>query len=320
MPNKATINKVVVSFFILSFLGRYTGCAPSTLLSRKIELGTCNRRGHDANGFVAGTRGPLKCAVILMPEKRRVKRCDPALSASGRGQRVAASSPPRPLRPPRFFLPSGSESTAEDAEDAEEKRECERATHYHPTTQKRVRIRNQSAMSYSKGRYEWSAPTEHTSRDRGGCHFEEGSSLRQTEMTIISLEDIAMSYGPRQLFEGVTYGLEDSDKVGLIGLNGSGKSTLLRIIAGQEQPQRGRSIIANERVVAYLPQNPEFDPDQTVLDAVFTASDEAMQLLRDYELACHDLSLNPGDERTLNRVATLAHQLEASGGWNLETN
>lgn len=139
-------------------------------------------------------------------------------------------------------------------------------------------------------------------------------------MTIISLEDIAMSYGPRQLFEGVTFGLEDNDKVGLIGLNGSGKSTLLRIIAGQEQPQKGRAVIANERVVAYLPQNPEFDPDQTVLDAVFTASDEAMQLLRDYEVACHDVSLNPGDERTLNRVATLAHQLEASGGWNLETN
>src|SRR5258707_12690289 len=139
-------------------------------------------------------------------------------------------------------------------------------------------------------------------------------------MTIISLEDIGMSYGPRCLFEGVTLGLDDGDKVGLIGLNGSGKSTLLRIIAGHEQPQKGRATIANERVVAYLPQNPDFDPDQTVLDAVFTASDEAMQLLRDYEVACHDLSLNPGDERTLNRVAPLAHQLKASGGWDLETN
>lgn len=139
-------------------------------------------------------------------------------------------------------------------------------------------------------------------------------------MTIISLEDITMSYGPRLLFEGVTFGLEDNDKVGLIGLNGSGKTTLLRIIAGREQPQRGRVVIANERVVAYLPQNPEFDPDQTVLDAVFTASDEAMRLLRDYEVACHDLSQRPGDERVLDRVATLAHKLETSGAWNLETN
>lgn len=139
-------------------------------------------------------------------------------------------------------------------------------------------------------------------------------------MTIISLEDIAMSYGPNVLFEGVTFGLDDGDKVGLIGLNGSGKSTLLRIIAGREQPQKGRAIIANERVVAFLPQNPPFDPDQTVLDAVFTASDEAMRLLRDYEMACRDLSLRPGDERILDRVATLAHQLEAAGAWNLETN
>jgi len=139
-------------------------------------------------------------------------------------------------------------------------------------------------------------------------------------MTIISLEDVGMSYGPRCLFEGVTFGLDDGDKVGLIGLNGSGKSTLLRIIAGREQPQKGRAVVANERVVAHLPQNPPFDPDQTVLDAVFTASDEAMRLLRDYEAACHDLSLRPGDERILDRVSTLAHQLEAAGAWNLETN
>ena len=138
--------------------------------------------------------------------------------------------------------------------------------------------------------------------------------------TIISLEDVGMSYGPRCLFKGVTFGIDDGDKVGLIGLNGSGKSTLLRIIAGCEQSQRGRVTIANERVVAYLPQNPPFDPDQTVLDAVFTASDDAMRLLRDYELVCHDLALRPGDERMLDRVATLAHQLEAAGAWNLETN
>ena len=100
-------------------------------------------------------------------------------------------------------------------------------------------------------------------------------------MTIISLEDITMSYGPRLLFEGVTFGLDDNDKVGLIGLNGSGKTTLLRIIAGREQPQRGRVVVANERVVAYLPQNPEFDPDQTVLDAVFSASNETLRSLRE---------------------------------------
>jgi ABC transport system ATP-binding/permease protein len=140
-------------------------------------------------------------------------------------------------------------------------------------------------------------------------------------MNIISLEDVSKSYGIKPLFEGVTFGLDDGEKVGIIGTNGSGKSTLLRIIAGQEQPDTGRAVIASQRVVAYLPQTPPVDPDKTVLDTVFTANNETMRLLRDYEMACLELSLSSErDERLLDRVSKLANQLEAAGGWNLETN
>src|SRR5262249_49399649 len=102
--------------------------------------------------------------------------------------------------------------------------------------------------------------------------------------------------------------------------NGSGKTTLLRIITGDEPPDTGRFVIASERVVGYLPQNPLFSPNQTVLDTVFTASNEAMRLLRDYETACRDLAAEQTSERLLSRVASLAHQLESVGGWDLETN
>ena len=140
-------------------------------------------------------------------------------------------------------------------------------------------------------------------------------------MNSISLEDIRKSYGNKPLFEGVTLGFDEGDKVGLIGLNGSGKSTFLRIVAGREPPDMGRAIIASNCVVAYLPQNPPFDPEQVVLDVVFTANDETTQLLRDYEMACHDLSLRGMDEgRLLDRVAKLAHQLETMGAWDMETN
>jgi ATP-binding cassette subfamily F protein uup len=140
-------------------------------------------------------------------------------------------------------------------------------------------------------------------------------------MNIISLEGVSKTYGIKPLFEGVTFGLDDGEKVGIIGTNGSGKSTLLRIIAGREQPDTGRAVMAGERIIAYLPQNPPFDPEKTVLDTVFTASNETMRLLHDYEVACHDLSASGGgDERLLDRVSKLAHQLEAAGGWNLETN
>src|SRR5437868_9046580 len=140
-------------------------------------------------------------------------------------------------------------------------------------------------------------------------------------MNIISLEDVSKNYGSKPLFAGVTLGFDEGEKVGLIGLNGSGKSTFLRIVAGREPPDTGRAIVAGTRVVAYLPQNPPFDPEQPVLDVVFTASDETMRLLRDYEMACHDLSLRgSNEERLLDRVAKLAHQLEVAGAWDLETN
>lgn len=141
-------------------------------------------------------------------------------------------------------------------------------------------------------------------------------------MNIFSLENVSKQYGIKPLLEGVTFGLDAQDKVGIIGANGSGKTTLLRIIAGQEPPDTGRIVRATNQTVAFLPQDPAFDPDQTVLDTIFAAKGgKPMQLLHDYEAACQDLA-RPGEanESRLQRVADLAHQLEAAGGWALETN
>src|SRR5690349_558001 len=110
-------------------------------------------------------------------------------------------------------------------------------------------------------------------------------------MNILSLEDISKNYGLKPLFSGVTLGLDETDKIGVIGANGSGKTTLLRIIAGAEQADTGRIVTASEKNIAYLPQNPAFNKDATVLDTVFEANNEIMQLLGEYEMACHELSL-----------------------------
>jgi ATP-binding cassette subfamily F protein uup len=140
-------------------------------------------------------------------------------------------------------------------------------------------------------------------------------------MHILSIEAISKNYGIRPLFENVSLGLDSSDRVGVVGVNGSGKSTLLRLIAGEEKPDAGRIVFAADVSVGYLPQNPPFEPGQIVLDAIFAASDADTKLLRDYERACQELAMDDvGDERLLNRVSELAHQLEASGAWELETN
>jgi ATP-binding cassette subfamily F protein uup len=140
-------------------------------------------------------------------------------------------------------------------------------------------------------------------------------------MHILSIESLSKNYGLRPLFQNVTLGFDSQDRIGVVGANGAGKTTLLRLIAGAEQPDTGRIVFAEGVSLGYLPQNPPYDPQQTVLDAIFAASDAKTKLLLDYERACQLLAAGDGqNERLLNRVSELAHELEASGAWELETN
>jgi len=139
-------------------------------------------------------------------------------------------------------------------------------------------------------------------------------------MSILTLENVSKSFGHGPLFEGVSFGLEEQEKVGLIGVNGSGKTTLLQVIAGQVEPDTGRVYRSGNPIVGYLPQNPPFDPDATLLDTIFASSNETMRLLRDYEEACLELShaQSPHDA-ILQRMTDLTAKLEAAGAWSLET-
>jgi len=138
-------------------------------------------------------------------------------------------------------------------------------------------------------------------------------------MNVLSVDNVSKKYREEPLFQAVTFGIEAGEKVGLIGVNGSGKSTLLRIIAGIVEPDNGRVALGRECQVAYLPQNPQFDPDQSVLDAVFAGGNKKMKILGDYEAACIALAEAGGhDTRLLERVAALSHELEMVDGWALE--
>ena len=89
-------------------------------------------------------------------------------------------------------------------------------------------------------------------------------------MNIINVENITKSYTERKLFDKASFYLQEGEKVGVIGINGTGKSTLLKIIAGLEEPEEGTVTKANHLVVRYLPQNPVFDPEMSVIDSVLT--------------------------------------------------
>ncbi|MFI3237094.1 MAG: ABC-F family ATP-binding cassette domain-containing protein [Lachnospiraceae bacterium] len=87
-------------------------------------------------------------------------------------------------------------------------------------------------------------------------------------MNIFTIDHASKAFQTRQLLEDASFYLQEGEKVGVIGINGTGKSTLLKIIAGLESVDQGQVIKANNTVVRYLSQNPEFRDDMTVLEAV----------------------------------------------------
>ena len=89
-------------------------------------------------------------------------------------------------------------------------------------------------------------------------------------MNIINVENITKSYTGRKLFSKASFYVQENEKIGIIGINGTGKSTLLKIVAGDEEPDEGTVTTANHIVINYLPQNPEFDPDETALEHVMS--------------------------------------------------
>src|SRR3954462_11443424 len=90
---------------------------------------------------------------------------------------------------------------------------------------------------------------------------------------LLTGRNLAKSYGPRLLFSGITLGLNEGERIGLIGANGSGKSTLLRIFAGLDFPDEGELIARRQLRVGYVAQEDASDPHTTCLDNVADVMD-----------------------------------------------
>lgn len=87
-------------------------------------------------------------------------------------------------------------------------------------------------------------------------------------MNLINIENISKSYTDSLLFDTASFAVNEQEKVGIIGINGTGKTTLLKMIVGLEQPDQGTITRANHMVIRYLPQNPIFPEEATVLECV----------------------------------------------------
>lgn len=138
-------------------------------------------------------------------------------------------------------------------------------------------------------------------------------------MNILSAERISKSYSEKILFDEISIGISDGEKIGLIGINGTGKSTLLKVIAGVETSDTGRIITANGIKIEYLFQNPQFEEGASVLQQVFKGSSPVMKLIRDYENTLQRVHENPKDSVLEKELVALSQKMDSLGAWSIET-
>jgi ATP-binding cassette subfamily F protein uup len=116
----------------------------------------------------------------------------------------------------------------------------------------------------------------------------------------------------------VTLNILAEDKICLIGVNGVGKSTFLKVIAGLETPDTGR-VSSGSVKIEYLPQNPDFDRDMTVLEYLFKTDSPVMNLIREYEAALLAAHAHPDNGAHAKRLIELTQQMDAMSAWSAES-
>ena len=136
-------------------------------------------------------------------------------------------------------------------------------------------------------------------------------------MPILSVNDLHKSYGARTIFDGVSFAIEEGEKVGFIGVNGSGKSTLFRMVAGLEGADGGEIAIRRGARVRHLAQEPEFAPGTSIRDAVAEGRPELRAALAAYHDLGRKLEAPHADhEKLLVRHAEAGAAVERLGGWD----
>ncbi|RXZ42141.1 ATP-binding cassette domain-containing protein [Crenobacter cavernae] len=138
-------------------------------------------------------------------------------------------------------------------------------------------------------------------------------------MALLTVEKAFLAFGHVPLLDNVDFALEPGEVVGLIGRNGAGKSSLLKAIAGAVRLDDGRVVARNDARIAYVPQEPVFDPEHTVFEAVAEGLGDVRTLLSDYHKATHSLAEPDADhDAALADIERLQHELEAVNGWQFD--
>ncbi|HHD2772033.1 TPA: ABC-F family ATP-binding cassette domain-containing protein [Clostridium perfringens] len=138
-------------------------------------------------------------------------------------------------------------------------------------------------------------------------------------MNLITLENISKSYSEKILANNVSLGINEGEKIGLIGVNGTGKSSFLKIVAGVEEPDKGTVTKGNRVRIEYLAQTPDYDDNATVLEQVFKGNSEEMRILREYEELLEKIDKGEVKENDSERLIRLQGKIDALNLWDMES-
>jgi ATP-binding cassette subfamily F protein uup len=129
-------------------------------------------------------------------------------------------------------------------------------------------------------------------------------------ISYLQVENLSKRYGELLLFENISFGIGKEQRIALIAKNGTGKTTLLDIIAMKDTPDEGAVTRRNDITIGYLEQNPEFDDYKTVVEQVFTSSNEVITAIKDYEesIKCNDKE----------RIANAMSRMDSLRAWDYE--
>ena len=138
-------------------------------------------------------------------------------------------------------------------------------------------------------------------------------------MNLLQVNNLSKSYGEKQLFHDVTFGINQGQKVALIAKNGRGKTSMLNIIIGKDIPDNGEVIISKGVKISYLPQNPIFDINQTIFEAVLNSKNDFFAVIKAYEDALafveKDNTTEAHDALQLSMAA-----MDVKNAWDYENN
>ncbi len=136
-------------------------------------------------------------------------------------------------------------------------------------------------------------------------------------MNLLSADNLALHFGERTLFSGLSFGLEKGDKTALIAANGTGKSSLLQILAGKNLPDEGEVAVHQDLRIGYLEQHPQFNEDLTLKEVVRTADLSIRRIIREYESALKTHAHKHSSE-TGKALENATAKMDQTGGWDFD--